>query len=151
MGHKPVLLNLRQQSVIGRKRPGHRWELLEGMTMRKSKTFAIWAVAAMLAGAFGVQCASFAGEAQTTPQANLGALAGTAVPDVELGRQRGRFIANFPVAGELNNAVTGNNAFLGPTATGMFGVIGSTNNNVGITSTFPNSGINSVFQQTITP
>jgi hypothetical protein len=119
--------------------------------MRKSKTFAIWAVAAMLAGAFGVQCACFAGEAEMTPQANLGALAGTTVADVELGRQGARSIANFPVAGVLSNAVTGNNAFFGHTATGTFGVIGSTNDNVGVTSVFPNSGINSVFQQTITP
>jgi hypothetical protein len=131
-------------------RPRHSAGQPEHRRQCGTKTFAIWAVAAMLAGAFGVQRLCFAGESEMTPQASgiVGPLAGTAAPDVELGRQQARGIANFPVARVLSNAVTGANAFMAPIVTGAITSSGSISNNIGSTTGLVNSGLNSVVQQT---
>jgi hypothetical protein len=120
------------------------------------KTFAIWAVAAVLAGAFGVQGPCLAGEPGMTPKASgiLGALAGTALPAVELSRQHARGInninvdTNYTFDGALSNGALRGNAVIGPSDTGGITTTGSINNNTGITTVFQNSGNNSLFQQT---
>jgi hypothetical protein len=120
------------------------------------KTLAIWAVAAVLAGAFGVQGPCLAGEFGMTPQASriLGALAGAAVPAVELSRQHARGInninvdTNYTFDGALSNGALRGNAVIGPSDTGSITTTGSINNNTGITTVFQNSGNNSLFQQT---
>ena len=119
------------------------------------KTFAIWAVAAVLAGAFG-KGPSLAGELGMKPNASgiLGALAGTAVPAVELSRQHARGVnnvnvdTNYTFDGALSNGALRGNAVIGPTNTGSITTTGSINNNTGITTVFQNSGNNSLFQQT---
>jgi hypothetical protein len=115
------------------------------------KTLAIWAVAAVLAGAFGVQGPCLAGEFGMTPQASriLGALAGAAVPAVELSRQHARGIdTNYTFDGALSTGALSSNAVVGPSNTGTITTTGSINNNTGITTVFQNSGNNSLFQQT---
>jgi hypothetical protein len=119
------------------------------------KTFAIWAVAAVLAGAFG-KGPSLAGELGMKPNASgiLGALAGTAVPATELSRQHARGIGtinldtNYTFDGALSNGALRGNAVIGPSNTGSISTTGSINNNTGITTVFQNSGNNSLFQQT---
>lgn len=120
--------------------------------MRNTKSLAIWAVAAMLAGAFGAQRPCAAGESDMTPKASgvLGALTGTAVPAVELGRQQARGLTNFTVDGALSNGAVSGNAVVGLSDTGTITTTGSINNNSGITTVFQNSGNNSLFQQTTT-
>ena len=115
------------------------------------KTLAIWAVAAVLAGAFGVQGPCLAGELGMTPEASriLGALAGAAVPAVELSRQHARGIdTNYTFDGALSTGALSSNAVVGPSNTGTITTTGSINNNTGITTVFQNSGNNSLFQQT---
>lgn len=118
--------------------------------MRNIKTFGIWAAAAVLAGVFGVQGRCLAGESDVTPKASgiLGALAGTALPAVELSRQQARGTTNYTFDGALSNGVLGGNAVIGPSDTGSITTTGSINNNSGITTVFQNSGNNSLFQQT---
>jgi hypothetical protein len=120
------------------------------------KTSAIWAVAAVLAGAFGVQGPCLAGELGMTPNASgiIGALAGAAVPVAELSRQHARGInninvdTNYTFDGALSNGALRGNAVIGPSDTGGITTTGSINNNTGITTVFQNSGNNSLFQQT---
>ena len=120
------------------------------------KTLAIWAVTAVLAGAFGVQGRCLAGELGMTPQASriLDALAGAAVPAAELSRQHARGInninvdTNYTFDGALSNGALRGNAVIGPSDTGSITTTGSINNNTGITTVFQNSGNNSLFQQT---
>ena len=118
--------------------------------MRNLKTFAIWAVAAALAGAFGAQGRCLAGESDVTPKASgiLGVLSGTALPAVELSRQQARGITSFAFDGALSNGALLGNAVIGPSDTGSITTTGSINNNSGITTVFQNSGNNSLFQQT---
>jgi hypothetical protein len=118
--------------------------------VRNIKAFAICAVAAVLAGAFGVQGRCLAGESEVTPKASgiLGALADTALPAVELGRQQARGTTSYTFDGALSNGVLGGNAVIGPSDTGSITTTGSINNNSGITTVFQNSGNNSLFQQT---
>jgi hypothetical protein len=115
------------------------------------KTFAIRAVAALVAAAIGVQGSCLAGEPGMTAKASgiLGALAGTALPAVELSRQHARGInTNFTFDGALSNGALSGNAVVGPSNTGSITTTGSINNNTGITTVFQNSGNNSLFQQT---
>src|SRR6266403_4239155 len=118
-------------------------------------TRAIWAVATLLAAAFGVgPC--LAGELDMTQRAPgiLSALAGAAVSPAELGRQHARGIKNIDVGtnytfdGALSNGALRGNAVIGPSDTGSITTTGSINNNTGITTVFQNSGNNSLFQQT---
>jgi hypothetical protein len=104
----------------------------------------------MLAGAFGAQHPCLAGESDMTSKASgiVAALAGTAVPAVELSRQQARGITNVAVDGALSNGVVGGNAVIGLSDTGTITTTGSINNNTGITTVFQNSGNNSLFQQT---
>jgi hypothetical protein len=120
------------------------------------KTFAIRAVAALVAAAIGVQGSCLAGEPGMTAKASgiLGALAGTAVPAAELSRQHARGInnvnvdTNYTFDGALSNGALRGNAVIGPSDTGSITTTGSINNNTGITTVFQNSGNNSLFQQT---
>jgi hypothetical protein len=120
------------------------------------KTFAIWAVAAMLAAAVDVPSPSIAGESGTTPKATgaLGALAGATVPAAELRQQHARGTnninvdTNYTFDGALSNGALRGNAVIGPSDTGSITTTGSINNNTGITTVFQNSGNNSLFQQT---
>jgi hypothetical protein len=120
------------------------------------KTRGIWAVATLLAAAFGVQGPCLAGELGITPRAPgvLNALAGAAVPLAELSRQHARGIKNIDVGtnytfdGALSNGALRGNAVIGPSDTGSITTTGSINNNTGITTVFQNSGNNSLFQQT---
>ena len=120
------------------------------------KTFAIWAVAAMLAVAVDVPSPGLAGESGMTPKATgaLGALAGAAVPAAELSQQHARGInninvdTNYTFDGALSNGALRGNAVIGPSNTGSITTTGSINNNTGITTVFQNSGNNSLFQQT---
>ena len=120
------------------------------------KTFAIRAVAALVAAAIGVQGSCLAGEPGMTAKASgiLGALAGTAVPAAELSRQHARGVnnvnvdTNYTFDGALSNGALRGNAVIGPSDTGSITTTGSINNNTGITTVFQNSGNNSLFQQT---
>jgi hypothetical protein len=120
------------------------------------KTFAIWALAAVLAGAFGVQDSCLAGESGTSPKGTgaLGALASNVVPAAELSRQHARginninFDTNYTLDGAISNGALRGNAVIGPSDTGSIRTTGSINNNTGITTVFQNSGNNSLFQQT---
>jgi hypothetical protein len=121
------------------------------------KTRAIWAVATLLAAAFGVRGPCPAGELGITPSAHgmLSALAGAAVPPTELSRQHARGIkknidvgTNYTFDGALSNGALRGNAVIGPSDTGSITTTGSINNNTGITTVFQNSGNNSLFQQT---
>jgi hypothetical protein len=120
------------------------------------KTFAIRAVAALVAAAMGVPGSCLAGEPGMTAKASgiLGALAGTALPAVELSRQHARGVnnvnvdTNYTFDGALSNGALRGNAVIGPSDTGSITTTGSINNNTGITTVFQNSGNNSLFQQT---
>jgi hypothetical protein len=121
--------------------------------LRNMKTRAIWAVATLLAAAFGVQGPCLAGELGMTPKALgiLSALADAAVPPTELSRQHGRGLnvdTNYTFDGALSNGALRGNAVIGPSDTGSITTTGSINNNTGITTVFQNSGNNSLFQQT---
>ena len=115
------------------------------------KTFAFWAVTAMLAAVVDVPSACLAGEPGTTLKAAgvLGVLAGAALPAVELSRQHARGIdTNYTFDGALSNGALSGNAVIGRSDTGSITTTGSINNNTGITTVFQNSGNNSLFQQT---
>jgi hypothetical protein len=85
-----------------------------------------------------------------TPEASgvLAALAGTALPAVELSRQQARGMTSFTFDGALSNGALLGNAVIGSSDTGSITTTGSINNNSGITTVFQNSGNNSLFQQT---
>jgi hypothetical protein len=115
------------------------------------KSFAIRAFATLVAAVIGVQGSCLAGEPGMTPKASgiLGALAGTALPAVELSRQHARGIdTNYTFDGALSTGALSSNAVVGPSNTGTITTTGSINNNTGITTVFQNSGNNSLFQQT---
>jgi hypothetical protein len=83
----------------------------------------------------------------------LGALAGSAVPTAELGRQHARGTTNINVDTTVNSDGSFNlgnvrgNAVGVNSATGTITTTGSINNNTGFTTVFQNSGNNSLFQQ----
>src|SRR5689334_8972704 len=119
------------------------------------KTSAIWAIAALLAVTAGVHGTCAAGEKQPPPAGvNLGALAGSAVPAAQLGREHARGVktvnvdTNISFDGSLSEGALRNNAVIGNSATGTITTSNSINNNTGITTVFQNSGNNSLFQQT---
>jgi hypothetical protein len=119
------------------------------------KTSASWAVAVLFAAVVGVQGSCLADERGMTARTGsvLGALAGTAVPPVELGRQHARGVQNVNVDtgyafdGSLSNGAVRGNAVIGSTNTGTITTTNAINNNTGITTVFQNSGNNSLFQQ----
>jgi hypothetical protein len=125
------------------------------------KTSALWAIAAVLAGAVGVHGSCLAGEkGQPGPGNPIALLAGSAVPTAELGRVHARGATNIDVTKITNDiqSPTGGdgasisagalrgNAVIGSSATGMITTSDSVNNNMGITTVFQNSGNNSLFQ-----
>jgi hypothetical protein len=115
------------------------------------KSFAVRALAALVAAVMGVQGSCLAGEPGMTPKALgiLDALAGTALSAVELSRQHARGIdTNYTFDGALSTGALSSNAVVGPSNTGSITTTGSINNNTGITTVFQNSGNNSLFQQT---
>lgn len=116
------------------------------------KASAIWAAASLLAAVAGGSGSCLAGEgaAPSPSAAVLHVLAGTAVPNAELGHQRARGI-NVNVNGSaLNNGNSADNAVLASPITGMISNDHSINNNVGITSVLQNFGNNSVMQTSTT-
>ena|SRR6516162_1202443 len=119
------------------------------------KISASWTAAALFAATVGVQGSCLAGEqgAKAGTAGLLGALAGTAVPAAELGRQHARGLqnikvdSNFAFDGSLSAAAVRDNAVIGNSNTGTITTSNSINNNTGITTVFQNSGNNSLFQQ----
>ena len=119
------------------------------------KTSAIWAIAALLAATVGVHGTCAAGEKKPSPAGvSLGALAGSAVPSAQLGREHARGVktvnvdTNISFDGSLSEGALRNNSVIGNSATGTITTSNSINNNTGITTVFQNSGNNSLFQQT---
>lgn len=82
----------------------------------------------------------------------LGALAGTALPSAELGRERARGIAiNINGSGSAISAGTSSaNAVIGSPITGLITNDHSIDNNAGITSVLQNFGNNSIMQVSTT-
>jgi hypothetical protein len=82
----------------------------------------------------------------------LGALAGTALPSAELGRERARGIAvNVNGSGSAISAGTSSaNAVIGSPITGLISNDHSIDNNAGITSVLQNFGNNSIMQVSTT-
>jgi hypothetical protein len=82
----------------------------------------------------------------------LGALAGTALPSIELGKERARGIAiNVNGSGSALSAGTSSaNAVIGSPITGLISNDHSIDNNAGITSVLQNFGNNSVMQVSTT-
>jgi hypothetical protein len=118
------------------------------------KTFAIWAVAAVIAAATGMHGSCLAGEKAAPGSRNIiGALAGNVVPATVLNSQHARGSTNINVNtsiasdGSFNDGALHGNAVIGSSATGAITTTGSVNNNMGITTVFQNSGNNSLFQQ----
>jgi hypothetical protein len=115
--------------------------------MKKSAT---WAVATLLAATIGGHGPCLAGEtgAAAGPGKILGTLAGSAVPNAQLGREHARGSKTFVFDGSLSDGSLRNNAVIGNSTTGGISTNNSINNNTGITTVFQNSGNNSLFQQT---
>lgn len=111
---------------------------------------AAWGVAALLAATIGGFGSCLAGEtgAAAGPGKILGALAGSAVPNAQLGREHARGNKTFVFDGSLSDGSLRNNAVIGNSTTGGISTSNSINNNTGITTVFQNSGNNSLFQQT---
>ena len=82
----------------------------------------------------------------------LGALAGTALPSIELGKERARGIAvNVNGSGSAISAGTSSaNAVIGSPITGLISNDHSIDNNAGITSVLQNFGNNSIMQVSTT-
>jgi len=122
--------------------------------MQRSAT---WAIAALIAAAIGFGGSCLAGEKGTAAKSEgaLQALAASAIPPAELGRQTARGIKNinvdtsFTFDGALSNGSLKGNAVIGTSETGMITTTNSINNNTGITTVFENSGNNSLFQQSM--
>jgi len=106
------------------------------------KRAAIWtATAAVLTVAIGAPGTCFG--ADKASEAVLGALAGTAVSNIELGRQEARGIA---ITSAVNDGTVGYNSVGRGSVTGNITNNNSVNNNVGITTVFQNTGNNALFQ-----
>jgi hypothetical protein len=131
------------------------------------KTSALWAISGMFAAAAGVHGTCFAAEKGGPPAANLlGALAESAIPTAELGKQSARGTQNINVktitANTTNFVASGsggagsafdvgnlnNNSVSGISNTGMIGTTTLTGN-LGFATVFENTGNNSMFQQSI--
>ncbi|MBV8739891.1 MAG: hypothetical protein JO007_22085 [Alphaproteobacteria bacterium] len=82
----------------------------------------------------------------------LGALAGTALPSAELGRERARGIAiNVNGSGSaISTGTSSANAVIGSPITGLINNDHSIDNNAGITSVLQNFGNNSIMQVSTT-
>lgn len=118
------------------------------------KTSATLTIAALLAAAVYTHGSCLAGEnnANSGTRNILGALAGSAVPTAELGRQHARGTTDINVDttansdGSFNLGNVRGNAVGVNSATGTITTTGSINNNTGFTTVFQNSGNNSLFQ-----
>ena len=113
-----------------------------------------WTAAFLLMAAVGVSGSCLAAETGVptgSPAAVLGALAGTAVPAAELGKQRARGITINTGSGAATTAgTTSGNAVIASPITGLISNDHSINNNAGITSVLQNFGNNSVMQVSTT-
>jgi hypothetical protein len=116
------------------------------------KTSAIWVVASLLAAAVGASgsCLAAEGGAPIKPDSVLSALAGSALPTAELGKEHGRGIAVNLNGSALNNGSSTGNSVVGSSLTGTISNDHSIDNNVGITSVLQNFGNNSVMQTSTT-
>lgn len=119
------------------------------------QTSAIWGIAALITAAigFGNPCLAGDNNALAKSQSALQALANSAIPTAELGRQSARGFKSINVDtsytfdGALSNGALRGNAVIGSNDSGMITTTNSINNNTGITTVFQNSGHNSLFQQ----
>jgi hypothetical protein len=118
------------------------------------KRSAAWTVASLLAvtlAASGSCLAADKGAPSGSALSVLGALAGTAVPAAELGKERGRGITINTGSGAAASAGTSTgNAVLGSPILGSLTNDHSIDNNAGLTSVLQNFGNNSVMQVTTT-
>lgn len=116
------------------------------------KASAIWAAASLFAAVAGGSSACLAAHpgAPAPSMAVLQVLAGSVVPNAELGNQRARGIAVSVNGSALNNGSSGGNAVIASPITGIIDNDHSINNNVGITSVLQNFGNNSVMQTSTT-
>ena len=116
------------------------------------KASAIWAAAALFAAVAGgsASCLAAGSEAPTPSAVVLRVLAGTAVPNAELGHERARGIAVNVNGSALNRGDSADNAVLLSPITGTISNSHSIDNNVGITSVLQNFGNNSVMQTSTT-
>jgi hypothetical protein len=82
----------------------------------------------------------------------LGVLAGTALPSIELGKERARGIAiNVNGSGSaISSGTSSANAVIGSPITGLISNDHSIDNNAGITSVLQNFGNNSIMQVSTT-
>jgi len=118
------------------------------------KRSAAWTVASVLAAAVGVSGSCLAADLKVptgSPAAVLSALAGTAVPIAELGKERARGITVDAGTGAATSAGTSaNNAVIGSPIAGTISNDHSIDNNAGLTTVLENFGNNSVVQATTT-
>jgi hypothetical protein len=119
------------------------------------KRSAAWTVSILLATT-GASSAGVAAEGSApagSPAGVLGALAGTAVPAAQLGKERARGIIGVNVNGSGSALATGNstgNVAIGAPANNMINNDHSINGNAGITSVLQNFGNNSIMQVSTT-
>lgn len=120
------------------------------------KRSVVWTAAAALAAAVACSGSCRAGEGGLptgSPAAVLVALAGTAVPATELGKQRARGFLGINVTGSGSAITAGTataNAVIGSPINGTITNDHSIDNNAGITSVLQNFGNNSVMQVSTT-
>jgi hypothetical protein len=114
----------------------------------------VWTIASLLAATFAASGPSLAAERGMpagSPAAVLGALAGTAVSAIELGRQHGRGITiDSGSGGAITAGTTNANAVINSPIAGVINLDHSIDNNTGITSVLQNFGNNSVMQVSTT-
>jgi hypothetical protein len=119
--------------------------------MKRSVAWAVGPLLAVAVVASGSCLAAEIGLPAGSPNAVLGALAGTAVPIAELGKERARGIVINSGSGAANSSATSTgNAVIASPVTGALTNDHSINNNAGITSVLQNFGNNSVMQVTTT-
>ncbi len=119
------------------------------------KRSAAWTVFILLAttGASGAGLAAEGSAPAGSPAGVLGALAGTAVPAAQLGKERARGAIGINVNGSGSALSTGNstgNVAIGAPANNMISNDHSINGNAGITSVLQNFGNNSIMQVSTT-
>jgi len=119
------------------------------------RRLAAWTVSILLAtaGASGACLAAERSAPAGSPAGVLGALAGTAVPAAQLGKERARGAVGVNVNGSgsaVGAASSTGNLVSGNSATGLVSNLDSINGNAGITSVIQNSGNNSIMQVSTT-
>jgi hypothetical protein len=119
--------------------------------MKRSAALVVASLFTIIVSALG-SCLAADRRGASGSSAVLGVLAGTALPSIELGKERARGIAiNVNGSGSALSAGTSSaNAVIGSPITGLISNDHSINNNAGITSVLQNFGNNSVMQVSTT-